>query len=119
MIRIAMAGAAGVLLRFGIDRCLAVKSGTFPLNTWIINILGSFLAGILFIYFDRGAAPSHWRAPVLVGLLGGFTTFSAYSLQTAAMLESGRINAALLYWSTSPIVGLAAAWAGLKIGRSI
>lgn len=113
MIWIAIFGMAGVLCRYSLD--ILIPSVTFPLSTFLINILGAFLAGALF----ASSLPSTLKSPLLVGFLGGFTTFSSYSLQTLALIEKNQIKEAIFYWLGSPVLGLTAAWVGAFLGRLI
>ncbi|HEY0431112.1 MAG TPA: CrcB family protein, partial [Pyrinomonadaceae bacterium] len=79
-----LAGAAGTLIRYWLSEWTAKRFGeTFPAGTLVVNLVGCFLAGLLFyVLFDRFTVSPTVRALVLVGLLGGFTTFSAFGLQT-------------------------------------
>ncbi len=103
-------GAVGVSARYFLD-LLAVQWVTvpFPVATFLINISGSFAMGW---FFTQGASVG-----VTVGLLGGFTTFSALSMQTLLLLRDGRVGLALTYLIGSPVVGLLAAWAGTMFMR--
>ncbi|HEX4924493.1 MAG TPA: CrcB family protein [Bdellovibrionales bacterium] len=103
-------GFAGVLCRYGLD--LALSSVAFPLSTFVINVTGSFAIG----YISGGALITSQavKLAVLTGFLGGFTTFSSYSLQTVTLLQQQQIGAAALYGALSPALGLLAAWAGLR-----
>jgi fluoride exporter len=109
---IALFGVAGVLCRYGIDNL--IPSVNFPWSTWTINLLGAFFAGLLF----ASPASPFLKIPMMVGFLGGFTTFSAYSLQSLLLIEQGAIGNALLYFLGSPICGLAMAWLGIFAARS-
>ena len=115
---IAVFGIVGIFGRYGLDTWLAPYTEAFPISTFGINLLGSFAAGLLFVFgFERGALPEDLRIGLMVGLLGGFTTFSAYSLQSARLFESGARPMATLYWLLSPLGGGLSAWAGLALGR--
>ena len=103
---IAAAGAAGVLARYGIAQAFGAAAG--PWSVLGINVVGSFAIGML-----AGAGASEdARAIVGVGFLGGFTTFSTFSLDVFADLEDGRIARALTYVAASVVLGVAAAAAG-------
>jgi len=112
-------GALGALGRFwmagGVYRLLGRE---LPWGTLMVNTLGSFLMGLLFVLFmERSTAGAELRAGVLVGFLGAFTTFSTFSMETLALIESGYPGRALLNVMLSVLVCLAACWAGLLLGR--
>ena len=106
------AGAAGVLARYGLTQALG--SGAAPWSVLAINVLGSFLLGLL-AGFGVGEDA---RAIAGVGFLGGFTTFSTFSLDVFADLDAGRPGRALAYVALSVVVGVAAAGAGWAVGRA-
>ncbi|NNC54438.1 MAG: CrcB family protein, partial [Pseudomonadales bacterium] len=86
---IAAGGALGALMRWLLAAPL--NSTGLPLGTLLVNLLGSFLIGALLVVFaDKGGSEA-LRAGVVVGLLGGFTTFSAFSLETVQLLERGQV----------------------------
>lgn len=109
---VAFGGATGASLRFLVGQALA-----FPMATLAVNIAGSLAIGALFVLLQgRGAA----LAPLLItGVLGGFTTFSAFSLDTLRLVEAGRAGAALAYVSGSVLLSIAACAMGLWIARSL
>ncbi|PYE84941.1 fluoride efflux transporter FluC [Pseudoroseicyclus aestuarii] len=113
LLQIAIGGGIGACLRYGAGQLLA-----FPLGTLAVNLIGSFAIGLLFVQLDaRGLA--HWGPGLVTGLLGGFTTFSAFSLDTLRLLEDGRLAAAGGYVAASVGLGLLACGAGLWIGRAL
>lgn len=87
----------------------------FPWGTLLINVLGSLVIGLAATALP--AAADGARAFVMVGLCGGFTTFSAYSLQSLELLQAERIGAALAYMSASVLACLLATWLGWVLGR--
>lgn len=97
---VALGGALGSMLRFGVNRWLTVLLGDgLPWGTVLINISGSFAIGLFAAYFEsnaRAAIPLEIRQFVLVGLCGGFTTFSSFSLQTLVLLNAGEAGRAML-----------------------
>ncbi|MCM2321772.1 MAG: CrcB family protein [Oligoflexia bacterium] len=112
-------GSAGVLSRYGLDRAFLKLGSHFPWGTLTINIVGSFLAGVGYVLgVERGALPAELRTAVMVGFLGGFTTFSAFSLQAARLLEERHLGEAFLYLVVSPGLGLGACLLGLWLARS-
>jgi CrcB protein len=109
------AGLAGVLARYGITR-LTLHSEALIWSTVGINIVGSFLLGML--------AAEHWfsrdlREALGVGFLGGFTTFSTFSVQIVLDVDGGKPGKAAAYLATSVIGGVAAAAAGFVLGRRL
>jgi fluoride exporter len=111
---VALAGAGGVLLRYGISS--SFHGDTLPWVTVGINVVGSFLLGLLVV--------AHWGSPETrttlgVGFLGGFTTFSTFSVQAFLHAEAGAPLRALIYVGASVGVGIAAAAAGYYLGRAI
>ncbi|GAD55231.1 fluoride efflux transporter CrcB [Limimaricola cinnabarinus] len=109
---VAFGGATGASLRFLVGQALA-----FPIGTFAVNLAGSFAIGVLFVWLSGRDAP---LAPLLItGLLGGFTTFSAFSLDALRLVEAGRLGAALAYVAGSVILSIAACALGLWIARSL
>ena len=92
----------------------------FPYSTLLINVLGSFVIGILFILLvERSLLAPIWRSALLVGFLGAFTTFSSFSLQALGLMEEGRFIAALGYIGSSVIVCILAVALGMYLARQI
>lgn len=92
---------------------------TFPFGTLIINIIGCFLIGLVFGLSDRGNLTQEWRLFLATGLLGGFTTFSAFSIETISMLRDGQLWHASAYIVLSVVVGLIATLIGITIFKII
>lgn len=112
---VALGGACGALARFGIATWFA-DPGRFPWATLFINIAGSFAIGLLWGVCQQQAWFEQWGRYLLVtGLLGGFTTFSAFSLETVALIDAGRYLPAGAYVLSSVLVCVAAAWLGLRL----
>ena len=89
-------------------------------GTIIVNIVGSLLMGLLAGYFAfKGDATQSWRLFLTTGILGGFTTFSAFSLDAALLYERGEIGSAALYIAASVVLSIAALFAGLLIVRQL
>lgn len=118
---IGLAGLVGTLGRYWISEALGRRYGeTFPLGTLVVNLLGCFLAGLLFYLLqERFSVSQTARAVVLVGLLGGFTTFSSYGLQTFALLREGQFAYAALNLMLSNAVGLLMVWAGYAAAKAL
>src|ERR1044071_9043439 len=103
LIYIGLAGGVGTLARYWLSEWTARRFGeTFPAGTLVVNLVGCFLAGFLFyLLFDRYLINPVVRTVVLVGLLGGFTTFSSFGLQTFTLLRDGEVGRALLNMAIS------------------
>ncbi len=114
------AGLGGAM-RHGMNMAAAHQFGaTFPYGTLIINVSGSFMMGLVVEYFAlRGHLPQDWRLFLTTGVLGGFTTFSAYSLEAALLYERGQLASAAAYVVGSVILAIGALFAGLAITRGI
>jgi CrcB protein len=119
LILIGFAGLVGTVARFGLSEFLAERiGGSFPWGTLMVNLVGCFLAGFLFCVFqERTTGNEVIRAVLMVGFLGGFTTFSAFGLQTFALLKNSQVGLALLNLLVSNLVGLAMVWAGYSTAR--
>ena len=87
----------------------------FPIGTLAVNVSGSFIAGFLLRYFMNVQTHPSLRAALIVGFCGGFTTFSALSVETLRMLESGQWQRATLYIALTLVLGIGAALAGLRL----
>jgi CrcB protein len=121
LIAIAGGGAIGALLRFWLSTGVYQLLGRgFPWGTLVVNVLGSFLMGLLVVLFmERGLVSPELRAAVLVGLLGSLTTFSTFSMETLALIEQADYLKALLNTLLSVVVCLLACGAGLVLGRQL
>ena len=117
---VALGGALGAATRYGVSLALPAREGGWPLATFLINVSGSLLIGLLAGWLaTRDAAGEPWRLLLGVGVLGGFTTFSAYSLETLRLIERGDIAGASTYAIGSVIAGLVAVAIGLAIARRV
>lgn len=114
-------GGLGAMLRHAVNRLATVLRADFPYNTLCINILGSFLMGILAAWFAYRGEDSTPLARLLLttGILGGFTTFSAFSLDTAYLWQRGEAMHAALYVAGSVLISIAAVFAGLALMRQV
>jgi fluoride exporter len=105
----------GVII--GIGRLLG---GGFPYATSLINVTGSFIMGLVAAYFAfKGDATQSWRLFLTTGILGGYTTFSTFSLDTALLYERGEVGLAALYVLLSVVLSIAGLFAGFAIVRSM
>lgn len=119
ILSIAAGGAFGALARFFLNNSVSVWLGAgFPYGIFVINILGSFLMGVLVSYFAHIYNPSEsMRAFLVVGFLGAFTTFSTYSLDAIMLIERGQFGAAALYIGGSVILAIGSLFAGMMLVR--
>lgn len=111
---VALGGALGSVLRYIFT--LAIGSRTFPWPTLTVNIIGSFLIGIILAFSIREESFLYnWKLFLATGLCGGFTTFSAFSLENMTLLQNGKYGLAIFYIAASVILGIAAAFAGFRM----
>ena len=112
-ILIGVGGALGSMLRYGLSFLIRYKA--FPLATLLINVMGSFVIGLAIAYCAKNIVFEYnWKLFVVVGLCGGFTTFSSFSLENLHLLQNGRYFLSALYIVSSVLSGIAAAWFGFK-----
>jgi len=112
-------GGLGASLRHAVNMAAAKALGTaFPYGTFIINISGSIVMGLIAGYLTfRGEATQHWRLFLMTGVLGGYTTFSAFSLDTALLYERGALGLAAFYVLGSVGFSIAGLFAALALVR--
>lgn len=118
---VALGGALGSFGRFAVGTWMVRLAGTgFPWGTLAVNLIGSFFAGAILVWLDgRGDAAVWWRAFVMVGVIGGFTTWSALMVEVL-MLGRGSIPGwAGAYLLASLIGGLLLVWAGWRLGMAL
>jgi CrcB protein len=114
-------GGLGASLRHAINVGCARACGThFPYGTFVINITGSLVMGLIAGYLAfKGDAAQAWRLFVMTGILGGYTTFSAFSLDAVLLYERGEIGLAALYVAGSVVLSIAGLVAGLALMRHL
>ena len=118
----ALGGAIGATLRFGIGRWAQDFFGqpSFPYGTLLINVSGCMVFGIIMGLIDKGyAIGPEQRTFMLVGILGGYTTFSTFGFETFALLRDGHGEAALLNAALQVVVGVLGVWLGMLVARLI
>ncbi len=114
LIFVALGGALGAVARFlASNWVLSVWNGRMPLATLLVNVLGSFAIGVVFVLIERQHIHPDWHGVLMVGFLGAFTTFSTFSLETVSLLEAGDYVHAAVYVVISVLCCVVAA--GLAI----
>ncbi len=118
------AGAVGVALRYGIGAFVTerVGHGGFPWSTLVVNVVGALAMGVVVALLDgssSGAGHELLRPALAIGLLGGFTTFSAFAYDAVALVEEGQLARAAVYVCVTNVVGIAALFAGLAGTRAL
>lgn len=111
ILHVALGGAIGSVLRY-----LTYQLAPAPLGTLVVNVLGSFAIGVLFVVLSERMA---WAPLLITGVLGGFTTFSAFSLDALKLAQAGQGGQAFAYVAGTLILSLAAVAAGAALARSI
>lgn len=116
---VGLGGCAGSILRYLCQRWFAeVYSHSFPWGTFAVNITGCFLIGILWgITFKSFESNEHWKLFLMTGICGGFTTFSAFTLEGIGLLREQKTGLFFLYVAGSVIAGLALTFLGMKLTR--
>lgn len=121
LIYIAAGGALGAVMRYGVSNGVHFMFGRdFPYGTLTVNVLGSLLIGLFYILLiERYSLGPEVRAILIIGVLGAFTTFSTFSMETYNLLENGELMKALMNVLLSVALCLVATWVGVVIGRQI
>ena len=121
VLAIGIGGAIGSLLRFWMSTWVHSFAGRgFPYGTLTVNVLGCLVMGVLFVLFtERFSDNAVLRAGMLIGVLGGFTTFSSFSIETFNLIEQGAHLEALANMALSLALCVGATWIGVILGRQI
>ena len=121
LLLIGLGGFAGAISRYLVDGFVADRTGgTFPWGTLVVNLSGSFVLGLLFaMTAERAILPADVRAPVMIGFIGAYTTFSTFMLESWVLIERGSYLPAAANLGGSVLLGLVAVFAGLTLGRAI
>jgi fluoride exporter len=118
---VGVGGFAGAIARFWLGSYIGGKMGTrFPYGTFVINISGSFLVGLIMtVLSERMPLSPNWRYLVPIGFIGAYTTFSTFEYETLRSLQDGQFWVASLNVGLSVVLGFAAVWGGMVAGRAI
>jgi CrcB protein len=121
LILIGAAGALGSLSRYALSGAVYAAMGNgFAYGTLVVNVLGSFLLGLLMqLGLSTDLIPPHLRTAVAIGFIGAFTTFSTFTYETVQFMQDGAWGAAALNIVTSLVLGIAGVFAGIFVGRLI
>ncbi len=120
LIYVALGGAVGAVARYLVGvQALRSFGPHWPWGTFAVNVIGGFLMGMVagWLAHRGGADQERWRLLLAVGVLGGFTTFSAFSMESALMIERRAYGQAFSYATASVVLSVAALFAGLMIAR--
>jgi CrcB protein len=115
---IAVGGMIGASARYGVSRLVPTPVDAFPWATLLTNLSGAFALGVVLVIAVELLAPSRYLRPfAATGVLGGYTTFSTFSVEADVLVKNGRAGLALAYVAASIAGGLVAAWTGVAVGR--
>jgi CrcB protein len=118
---IALGGASGAVARYLLAGWAhRLWEGHFPVGTLLVNILGSFTIGVVYVLLvEKQLIHQDWRGVLMVGFLGAFTTFSTFSLETINLLEAGHLSQAVGYMLASAVLCVVMAGAGIQLSRAL
>ena len=118
---IAIGGALGSMARFAaVGYLTPMLNFRFPIGTFIVNILGSFLIGVAYVVIvEKQLIPAEWRLFFITGILGGFTTFSSFSLEILQTWQEGHVFNAIFYAASSVVLGLLFAFIGMQVTQKL
>lgn len=120
MFYVAAGGAIGAILRFGVNMLLKPENESeFPVHTFTINTIGCLFIGIVFAYIVRNTNTPVFQYFIITGILGGFTTFSSYTMETVYLITKAQETRAALYILLSNVSGIAAAWLGFNLHKLV
>jgi fluoride exporter len=118
---VGVGGCLGSIARFWLGTYIGSRMGTrFPYGTFVINVSGSFLIGLIFaLLTTKTQWGPNWRYLIPIGFIGGYTTFSSFEFETLRTMQDGQIGIALLYVGLSVLAGFVAVWVGVVAGNAI
>lgn len=119
-IAVALGGAIGAMSRYFLMQSFTrLDLGSFPWATFLVNVLGSLLIGVLFVVFTERSSLEMYRPLLTIGFLGSLTTFSTFSLDALLLFQQGHYNTALFYVLGSVALCLLSALAGMQLTRAL
>lgn len=118
---IAVGGALGSVARYAaVAYITPLLNYRFPLGTFIVNLAGSLLIGLAYVLLvEKNILAAEWRLFFITGILGGFTTFSTFSLEMLQMWQEGHIAQSIFYATSSVVLGLLCAYAGMLLAQKL
>jgi len=119
LLLVAAGGALGSAARYGVGRWMGLQGSAVPWPTLLVNATGAFAIGLLLVAAARLGWPGWWRPFLAVGILGGYTTFSTFSLETVELVLRGSYGTAAGYAVGTLVVGIIACGGGILLGRSV
>jgi fluoride exporter len=115
---VGVGGFLGAIARYALGAYIGTRYGAcFPYGTFVINMSGSFLIGLILTLLARTTASAYWRYLIPIGFIGAYTTFSTFEYETLRAVQDGQLMTGLLNVVLSLTVGFVAVWAGAAIGR--
>ena len=119
LVLVGLGGFAGAVARWAVDGWLSERNPTaFPIGTLVVNLTGTFLLGVLFAWvIERNVLPAEVRAPLMIGFLGAYTTFSTFMLESWRLIEDGAWALAVANLAGSVVLGVVAVLGGFAVGR--
>ncbi|HET9057960.1 MAG TPA: fluoride efflux transporter CrcB [Chitinophagaceae bacterium] len=115
---VGIGGMAGSILRYATSLLIKNLPNGFPIATFIVNIIGSFIIGWVFgVAIKESGYNWNWKLFIATGICGGFTTFSAFTVEGVALLQQHRFTVFAFYVISSLVLGLSAAWVGIILGK--
>ena len=120
LVAISLGAALGAPARYGIAQVIHVASGSFPWATFVTNVSGSFVLGLVMVLILERFPPSRYLRPfVATGFLGAYTTYSTFAVESALLVKQSHAAIAGAYASASLVTGFVAVWAGIWVARTV
>ncbi|MBQ0018564.1 MAG: fluoride efflux transporter CrcB [Clostridiales bacterium] len=113
---VGIGGFVGSIARYLVSRIEFLKSGSYPLNTLIVNVIGAVLIGLVIVYAEKNGMSEEKLLFLKMGLCGGLTTFSTFSAETLGYIESGNILMGISYVLVSVVLCVLGVYLGMKLG---
>ena len=117
-VAVGVGGFLGAIARYALGTYIGGRYGLrFPLGTFVINVSGSFLIGLILTLLARTTASAYWRYLIPIGFIGAYTTFSTFEYETLRAIQEGQLMTGFLNVALSLVVGFIAVWVGAELGR--